>query len=199
MLSTLLVLVLAQAPGASTEQLVTRQTGGSMVVPLSSTIKLNDGSSLQRERIGLRHAGFPAAVVGAPAITCTYESGDRYSRSGYKYKGAIEVLTSEPLAAIEVRVLLFDVFGEHEETLTATAVRDIPQGSTTFSDWGWNEYSENDCSAQHASLTYVARVRTKDGRVLSADPKPVIAEARRFSKNLTEAALEPSPAPPPSK
>jgi len=184
---------------AQPSELVTRESGGTMTVPLGFGIALNKNSTLERERVGVRHSGFPAEIVGAPSITCAYASGDKYSRGEYVYRGPVDVLVREPLAAIEVRVLLFDVWGEHAETLRAVEVADIPAGTSTFKDWGWREWSENECSEQWASITYVARVRTKDGRVIAADPGPVLTEARRFSRKMTAEALEPKPLQPPGK
>jgi hypothetical protein len=53
--------------------------------------------------------------------------------------------------------------------------------------------SENEMSEHYASIAYIARVRTADGRVIEADPAAAVAEARKFSKKFTPLDLEPKP------
>jgi hypothetical protein len=57
----------------------------------------------------------------------------------------------------------------------------------------WNAYSENEVSEYYASIAFVARVRTKAGRVFEANLTPVLEEARKLSKKFSPENLEPKP------
>ena len=46
-------------------------------------------------------------------------------------------------------------------------------------------------SRHYASIAYISRVRTKEGRVVEADSGPIVDEAKKFSKKFTSADLEP--------
>jgi hypothetical protein len=111
-------------------------------------------------------------------------------RGEYRYQANLSLDVREPLSAVEVRFLTFDVWGQHVRTLKMDEVVDINVGKKDLTG-EWRLYSENECSEYYASIGYVSRARTKAGRVLEADPSAVIQEARKFSKKFTEADLEP--------
>jgi hypothetical protein len=113
-------------------------------------------------------------------------------RGEYQYQAQFVIEAKEPVSAIEVRFLMFDVWGQHVRNLLFDEISDIEPGKKDFTAQ-WRLYSENDCSRQYASIAYVSRVRTKDGRVLEADPTAVVQEAKKFSKKFTAADLEPKP------
>jgi len=96
-------------------------------------------------------------------------------------------------SAVEIRFITFDLWGSHLDTLVDTEVQDMPVGQTEVKS-KWNLFDENDCAAYYASIAYVARVRTRDGRVIEADTGPVMEEARKFSAKFKPEDLEP-PAP----
>lgn len=91
------------------------------------------------------------------------------------------------------RFLTFDIWGDHSRNLSATDIADMDAGSTKKFDGKWNIYSENEVTEYYASIAYIAQVRTKSGRVIKADPKVVLEEARKFSKKFAEGDLEPTP------
>lgn len=180
--------VLALGGSQPPSELVTRASGGSIQTRLSAGIILNEDSSLHREWIAIHDPGLPAKLVGTPGARTIYE--DR----GYRYAADFTIEVAEPLAAIEVRFLTFDIWGEREVVLNSTDVQDMAVGSHSFEP-RWNVHSERTVSEYYASIAYIVRVRTLDGRVLAANPAPVLAEARRFSVKFTEADLEPGSAP----
>lgn len=105
---------------------------------------------------------------------------------------------SEPISAIEVRVLTFDIWGERGTSLVMTEVKDFGPGKHKLTGT-WKLYSENEASEFYAAIAYVARVRTRDGKVLKADVRPVIEQAQKFYAKFAEADLEPEKAPIPDK
>lgn len=93
------------------------------------------------------------------------------------------------MTAIHVTFLLFDLWGEHLTSLGFTEILDLKAGQKAPFSAQWNLHSEHDCSAYYASIAYVSRVRTADGRVLRADTAAVLKEARRFSEKFSEEKL----------
>lgn len=62
-------------------------------------------------------------------------------------------------------------------------------------DAAWNLFSENEASEFYASIAYIAKVRTKAGRILASDTAPVLEEARKFSSKFSAEDLEPQKPP----
>lgn len=169
---------------------VRRGSGGSIQTKLFASVFLNEGSSIVREWITITDPAVRAEIVGTVGVNTAYEPGKRYNSGSYTYKADFRALALEPIVAIEVRFLVFDVWGRHVRSLSLTEVKDFPKGSFALNGT-WKLYSENECSEHYASIGYVARVRTKSGKVLTADPAPVVKEAKRLSSKFTEADLEP--------
>lgn len=108
------------------------------------------------------------------------------------YKAEIAVMpTSDLLAAYEVRFMLFDLWGEHSATLSATMVRDCQSGRLQKEQSRWPLWSESEGWKHFASIGYVARAITIGGQLFSADNAFILREAKRFSETITEADLEP--------
>ena len=168
---------------------VTRAPGGSIRTMLSQSIVLNEGSTLVREWIAFKHSALPVKLNGTPGIKTKYDSGRGYSGS-FKYTASFEIDVAEPVTAIEIRFLTFDVWGETGRSLVMTRIKDFAPGTHTL-DGVWNLYSENEASEFYASIAYVSRIRTKDGKVLVADVRPVVDEAQKFNGKFTETDLEP--------
>jgi hypothetical protein len=74
-------------------------------------------------------------------------------------------------------------------------VADLQPGSHSLNG-SWRILSENEASEFYASIAYVAVVRTKTGRIVTADTAPVIEEARKFSSKFSAQDLEPKREPP---
>lgn len=170
---------------------VTRTDGGSITTVLSRTIALNPNSSLRREWVAVHERSMPANVMGTPGIETSYKAGDSYKAGGYQYESKFGITVREDLSAFEVRFLLFDVWGRHTQTLSAMQIVDLRVGEHK-NEAQWNLFSENECMAFYASIAFVARVRTKAGRVVEADNSVVLEEARKFTEKFTAEDLEES-------
>ena len=111
--------------------------------------------ALKREWITARDSSAPAVLDTIVGITTIDSSGGEYSRGEYHYIANIPVRTKDPLRAIEVRFVLFDICGDFIKTLSMTEVEDIPAGTVrTFSE-KWNLFSENEASEYYASIAYM--------------------------------------------
>jgi hypothetical protein len=76
-------------------------------------------------------------------------------------------------------------------------ITDLPSGPTDLDEFNSYNWSTADAAACYASITYVARVRTKAGRILVADPRPVLEQAAWYdtAAKLMPADLEAAPRP----
>lgn len=171
---------------------VTRTSGGSVQTKLSDQIVLNKGSALQREWIAVNNGSLPVQLVQTPGVTTIYEREGRYSSGGYEYKVDFNILVAEPITAIEVRFLTFNIWGERERVLSLTEILDFGVGTHKLTG-SWSLYSENEASEFYASIAYVARVRTASGKIVTADLDPILAEARKFNAKFSEAELDREP------
>lgn len=173
---------------------VIRADGGNIKTNLGYGIILNEKSGLKREWITAQDTLIPARLA-TTGIKTVYASRSSYS-SGYEYRADVSIHALEPLSAIEVRFVLFDIWGEFLKTLSLTEVQDVPAGATVKFDPSWNLYSENEASEIYASIAYVARVRTQSGKIFEANYDPIVAEARKFSDRFTPEQLDPYRRPP---
>lgn len=146
---------------------VTKTEGSSVVTKLSMGIKVNDGSSLIREKITINDAQCPVQLnnVGIQPI---YSS----SRSNYTFNPEGNLVTKEPIVALEVYHVLYDVFGEYIKTLSNTEVLDV-LGQHDISKSSIWYASENDISNYFSCVSYVANVRTKNGQLWHYDFKAI--------------------------
>jgi hypothetical protein len=175
----------------------TRGTGGSVVTTLGYGIRLNPGSSLEREWIAAHDTRLPVDLKGTTGVRTVYVDGGRYSSGEYQYRSSITIAPTDSLAAIEVRFILFDVWGEHTKTLSMTEIVDIPGGEEVTFTPQWRLWSENEAEEFYASLGYIARVRLRSGKVFEADYDPIVAEARKIYSRFAPEDLDPNRRPPP--
>ena len=122
-------------------------------------------------------------------INTTYHSSS--IGGDYSYIPAGTGAFQEPVAAFEVRFLLFDVLGEHIKTLSDTEVSDLKdqiEQSKTRSRRAW---SENEVSEMLTIVSFVARGRKPDGTVWQYDTKALPEQVDRIKVRLTEKELAP--------
>jgi hypothetical protein len=180
-----------QAAGSSSTFSVTTADGGPITTNLGYGIAVAKDSSLRREWIAVHDSALPVDLEGTPGIKTIYES-ERYSGE-YRYVGEFTLRTRASVQAIEVRFLTFDVWGNHVRSLSYEEVVDLPADSSKAFVGKWNVHSENEVERHYASIAYVARVRTADGRVFLGNDQPVLAEAKKFFAKFSAADLQPEP------
>ena len=174
---------------------ITRADGGSITTPVSYGKALAEDSSLKREWIAAHDSTMPVDVIGTPGVTTVYES--KQYGGNYLYTAEIHLTIKQPIRAIEIRFLIFDVWGNHVRTLSLDSVADLAPGVKSLSG-EWAVYSEHEVAAHYASIGYVARARLEDGRIIETPQDVIVAEARRFAKKFTPEQLEPKPQPKPA-
>lgn len=179
----------ATTPGRTT---FARAPGGPISTGLGYGIVLNSQSTLSREWISATDNTLPVSFDSVVGIRTVYKPGGNYSSGSYQYTAAIPITATDTISAIEIRFLAFDIWGELIRSLSDTEVEDILPGKHVFEP-SWNVFSENEASEYYASIAYIARVRTRAGRVLEGDRDAIVTEARKFSKGFTPADLDPKP------
>lgn len=171
----------AQESGAT----VARGPGGSIQTELGYGIVLNKDSTLEREWIVINDAALPVQFAGnAVGLTTVYSSNDR----AYRYMADFNVLVAEPISALEIRFIAFDIWGNHVRNYVITAIADLEPGQREISAT-WRALSENEVAEFYASIAYISRVRTSSGQVIEANQEPALIEAQRFSESFTNSDL----------
>lgn len=145
---------------------------------------LNGTSSLKRKFFALNNPVLPVTLFEWFGVTATVRDGRLV------YAANVKLKASAPVRAIDVRFLLFDVFGRYVETLQMEVVTDIAAGGeySEFADW---KVSSTTAAAHFGSVTYIAAVRTDDGRVLETPRELVLVEAAKLFGRVDEKARMP--------
>lgn len=177
------------SPSKSAAVVMDRYSGLSVKTDLGYGISINNESSLKREWFVVRDESAPAALLGEVGINVIYKSGEKYSSGQYQYEVIYQVKPQEPIAAIELRVHVLDVFGKLLKTLSATQLDDFSEPKSFTGNW--RIWSENEATEAFASVAYIAQARTVSGRVYEADSKAIFDQVRKVAKRITEADLEP--------
>lgn len=191
---TFLFATLISGSGLMAATNVSRESGGSIRTELAYGIVVNDSSSLQREWITIHDDAIPANLVGTTGVKTVFKkSGRNDGRGDFLYSTNYALETNVDIAAIEVRFLTFDIWGDHLKTLSATNIQDMKSGDTLKLAASWSVFSENEVSEFYASIAYIAQLRTKAGRVIKANHSVVLQEAQKFSAKFKESDLEQEP------
>ncbi len=134
---------------------------------------LNNGSTLQRQWVTINDPAIPATFSRLTGATT------RSQGNSYTYFADIDFQVTAPLAAIQFNWILFDLWGRTMQVQTFTQVKDYPIGTQTFG-FSWIASEARDVQRYFASITYIARVRTMDGKVIEVNQALVEAEALKL-------------------
>jgi hypothetical protein len=147
----------------------------------------NKESSLQQQWLIIDEPRMAVRFVDVCGVVPTWiaERTYAYTVSHSWQAGAISI------AAVEFRFLTFNVWGEHVRTLVSSCIKDIGPRGVLNDTAQWSLFSEAEGMEHFASIGYVARVRTADGKVLNADTNFLLREAQRFTEKFSEEDLEP--------
>ncbi len=136
---------------------VTKTEGSSIIIDLGTGYKINEGSTLKKEKIILNDALCPIQLKDDVGIEIIYAA-----KFLFKPSGNFNIM--EPIVAYEFHHILYNVFGDHIKTLSNTEVADL-EGLQVFNqDASWYA-SINDVNEYLISVSYVANVRTKSGQL----------------------------------
>jgi hypothetical protein len=118
-------------------------------------VEFNKGSSLQRESVLFND---PSCPVQLAKNAMAFNYADRH----FTIVSTTNLTFGQPIMALEVRHILFDVLGRHMRNLANLEARDFSAGPTSL-DGTWNLYNDNATSELLTTVTYVARARLADG------------------------------------
>jgi hypothetical protein len=165
---------------------VSTADGGSVVTDLGYGIKVNKNSTLHRAWVTLNDPSSPVQLINA-GVSAQY--GDR----GYNFVPTGSAKAVEAIAALEIRFLLYDVFGEHMKTLSATELIDIgANAELQLKETGrWRAW-ESQISQLLTVVAFVAHVRTADGKIWRYQDKPISEELNRIRLKVTSGVLDPT-------
>ncbi|MCK9482294.1 MAG: hypothetical protein M0R38_11105 [Bacteroidia bacterium] len=164
--------------------------GGSNLIDLGYGITINNKSSLLREWKTAHDSSLPIDFVGTIGATVTYQSSSKYTSGGYRYKAEYVLKCNEDVTAVEVIILVFNVWGQLQSKLSATEIMDMTKNQTYDFSPTWSISSEHKATEALSSLAYINQVRTKSGRIYTADMTAIVAEAQKYAKELTPEVIK---------
>ena len=180
---------MAHALGEARTEGITRSEA-SMQIDLGYGIVINKNSSLRRQIVTIHDTTEGAVLVGEASVFVNYIA--KKYRGEFTYEAPLTVLAKVDLRAIEIRFLMFDLWGNAQRTLSATKIKDIKAGTRQEFTSKWRVWNENDATYHNASIAYIAQLRTADGRIWKADVERVVEEASRFTESFKRDQLNPT-------
>jgi hypothetical protein len=145
---------------------------------------------MERIWLTVHDPAIPVAFKDPVGVKTTYTQRGDYGE--YEYSVVVNLTAREPISVVELRFLLFDVWGKNTKSLTKTEVLDLSPGTTRELNAKWQISSETEAAQYYASIAYISRVRTKDGRVFAANNGFVLEQAGKFSTQFKEVDLQSS-------
>jgi hypothetical protein len=159
---------------------MTKSEGSSVTTKLGYGIIVNKGSTLKREKIVLNDSNCPVQLNDV-GIETVYS--DKYS-----FNPTGNFTSKEPVVAVEVVHILYDVFGEHMKTLSNIIITDMEGVQELAKSGSWYA-SENNVSSYFVCVSYVANVRSKAGQLWHYDFKAIKDELLKLKMEFNEAYL----------
>ncbi len=180
-----------KADGAAAALSVKEQDGGTVTTGLGYNIKVNKDSSLHRRWFIVNDPECPLKLSAA-GIHTVYKSGSSYSSGEYTYQPLGSGSAEKDLYAVEVRFVLFDVWGSWMQALSSSEVRDLKAGTDLpLSSLGSWRAGENDVSQLHTIVSYVAHARLAEGTIWNYDAPRILREIQAIKLRLNESELAP--------
>ena len=143
--------------------------------------KVNLGSTLTRDWFTLNYTGCPLQLKNIGLST--------FFDQKYYFTPKGDLTAKDSIAAYEIHHMIYDVFGRHIKTLRNFVCKDN-KGDFKFNDgWSW-QADLDDVSEYMICVSYVAYVRTKDGKVWKYNPDEVKLELSK-SQIVYEKSYDP--------
>lgn len=174
--------------GSAHAQTATVTPGGAIRLPLGRGIVLNKESSIERIWITVQDPIMPVEFKSAVGIKTNHIFGSDIG--DYEYSAVLQLTARQPVSAVEVRFMLFDIWGQNKRNLVVTEILDMAPGITREFNPKWRISAEGEAAQHYASIAYISRVRTKDGKVFAANGEFILEQARKFSAQFKEVDLE---------
>lgn len=169
--------LIAQVGGEATLQ-VREDDGGSVAVRTASGI-LNQGSSLRRRWLGVDDLSSPVRLNRSGVFT----RFDEKEQTPF----LVPIGTVSPkqaISAVEVRYLLFDVWGQQLRTLSVTRLADSSTNVDLREETAWPAL-DHEAAQLVTVVAFVARVRTAEGQVWSFDPERMLGQVQALGLSAT--------------
>ena len=176
--------VLMFIAGWAHAQTATVSPGGAIRLPLGRGMVLNKESSIERIWITVHESVMPVEFKNAVGIKTNYTL--RGDIGDYEYSAVLHLTARQPISAIEVRFMLFDIWGQNNRNLVVTEILDLAPGITKEFNPKWRISAEGEAVQHYASIAYISRVRTKDGKVFAANGEFILEQARKFTAQFKE-------------
>ncbi len=120
---------------------IDRQQDGPFAFTISG-VKINEGSSLIRESVLFNDPTCPVKIR-------SHTTGIIYKDRGFRFAARTSIDVESPIVALQVRTILYDVFGQHMHNLGNAEPKDFGLGQATISgEWRARERCErssDDC------------------------------------------------------
>jgi hypothetical protein len=158
--------------------------GGSMVTKIGDFGGVNEGSALKRRFFVVNDPMCPVQLSGL-GIKSRYSTGRDYS---FTLSGS--ATAHESISAVEIILVLFDLWGSHMHNLSSLTVKEVSSGSEILQDSEWGA-STADVREFMTSVSYVKRVRTPDGKIWRADARAILEKLASVQLKISAEDLEP--------
>ncbi|HSG05631.1 MAG TPA: hypothetical protein VLB09_04450, partial [Nitrospiria bacterium] len=164
---------------------VEMREGGSVATNLEFGSALNNTSSLKRKLITLNDTSSPARLSD-PGIRT------RHRDETFFFEPIGWVNPTRPVSAVNVRFVLYDMFGNHLQTLSGTIVEDFgPETSFDLSRLGFWTTGEREARDLLTIVTFVAHVRTQGETVWTYSPEAVVNRLNSLRLKTNRDMLDP--------
>ena len=147
---------------------------------LMGNVRINRDSSLERRWIIVNDPSLPARVTERRyrGVTIGFRERD------FQYRSNFTVALTEPVSAIEVVHIVFDVWNQRVRSLRFDSIADLGIGEHALLGV-WRILDEAEAVRHYQSLAYIHRVRLTDGTVLSADLQYILSEIESLTSGIT--------------
>jgi hypothetical protein len=159
---------------ASAQLVVTVEESGPVSCPAGYGIEFFKGTTLTREKVILND-------VSCPVNINDYQIKTRYNERQFEYYNEGNFASTGAISAYELHTHLYDVFGQHQRLLVSTRVEDCQQDF--IHQAGTWRTTSNDAMVYLTAVSYMAKVRTADGKIWTCDYQGI-------AKKLSELSIE---------
>jgi len=162
-------------------------SGGPVVTSnVAYGVQVNKGSSLQRSFAIINDAAAPVELREVGILT-------QYADQHFSFVPAGIAIARDTLAAIEIRFILYNMFGERMRALSLSLIRDIGAGTPVVlrSIGSWDA-RESDVSGLLTIAAFVSNARTSDGHLWHADERKISDELEKLNLHMYSGVPEPS-------
>ena len=156
--------------------------GGSMITKMDKGA-VNEGSALKRTFFVVNDPACPVQLSGMGVVS-RYLSGDDFV---FRLVGS--ATARESISAVEIDLVLLDLWGSRMRNLSTLAITEISTGSDVPRDSEWGA-SSMDAKQFMTSVSYVKQARTQDGKIWKADTHAILESLASAQLNISAGDLD---------